>query len=179
MSEVEQHIQRDREFLNQINSWVRPYQLPEDYRFFLEYYGGIQLISEHHKLFVSGIGPMVDEWYEFLMSDSAATEPGKDGFMHIADLVFTQIREGYYPRVQFMLDLAGHIQLESVIALYPRRADAPNAVTILSDPAAYKNYWKIAAPNFTIWLEHVLETYGVLGYDAFILGDRSIDEAIQ
>jgi hypothetical protein len=169
LSEIEAQATNIQDFLTQIRLWVEPYALPADYLQFIELYGGMKLNYIHWRIALFGIGPMVDEWYEFLMSDSAIMIPAEDGFLHIGSLVFTQPRDGYYPRVHFVLDLAGKIQRGSVIALEPRTIDQLSARVIVADPAAYPAYWQISAPTFAAWLQRILDTHGMLGFDRYVI----------
>lgn len=40
-------LQRD---FDELGSWLAPYTLPDDYRFFLEYYGGLSFSTPTHSL---------------------------------------------------------------------------------------------------------------------------------
>lgn len=157
-------IENSQNAIPELTQKVMPYDIPDDYIFFLEYYGGLVIRSDNYFFSVLGIGPMVEEWYGGIISDEAFPEPGKYGFLSLGSLNF---REGKYKSqyVDFFLDLAGIVQKHCVIGVGPCGKDDPNSFEIIKDIHAYSHKWRRIANSFIEWLELAAETRGVFVYE--------------
>ena len=60
-------IKESRKGLAELRALFAPNELPADYVVFLEYYGGMIVKSDFHTLMLDGIGPMVEEWYGYIV----------------------------------------------------------------------------------------------------------------
>src|ERR1700752_1494359 len=91
-------LRRDFE---ELYDWIFPNQLPPDYQFFLEYYGGLSISTPFYTLDVRGIGPMQNGWYLHLMCTQGDFDEGlyQNGFLEISLLSVIDTRE----RVRFFL----------------------------------------------------------------------------
>lgn len=138
-----------------------PHHLPDDYVFFIEWYGGLSIDDPHSHYFqIAGLGPMTDDWYsDVLSSDGGLYE---NGLLLIGTLTFT--REGILQFVKFFLDVAGTIKQYCVIAAGPLKPPYPNVVPILQSPQNHPTQWTKLADSFTGWLEQAAETRGTFGY---------------
>lgn len=150
-----------KDTLEEIQEWVEPYQLPESYRFFLAFCGGLYIDTNNYGLFADGIGPMVEEWYSFLMGDEIIINPSETGFFQMAMLSGRVSKNERYPYVYFFLDLVGVIQQYAVIGVGPYHGLVK---PVLQNLNAYQDHWKVVAPSFPEWLELVAATNGSLDY---------------
>jgi hypothetical protein len=148
-----------REGINEICTWVAPNRLPEDYVFFLEFYGGLLIETPDYNLLVDGIGPMVEEWYGFPMGDDGICE---NGLLAVATLALKKERIGQ--SVRFFLDLAGTICQDCVIGIDDRGLERADYASILREPYAHTDRWTKLADSFTEWLEQAAATSGTFGY---------------
>jgi hypothetical protein len=137
-----------------------PYDIPDDYIFFLEFYGGLAIDRDDYYLALLGVGPMVEEWYGSVDSDEALQEPGKYGFLSLGSLNFRG-RRFRFQSVSFFLDLAGVVQKHCVIGVGPWGQHTLTPYTILKDVRAHPGMWRKIANSFTEWLEQAAETHGV------------------
>lgn len=160
---VDIFIKNSQDAIPELTQAVAPHNIPEDYIFFLEFYGGLAIESDDYYFSILGIGPMVEEWYSAIDSDEAFPEPEKYGFLSLGMLNF---RKGKYKSqyVDFFLDLAGSVQKYCVIGVGPWGKDDPNSFAIIKDIHAYSEMWQITANSFTEWLKQVAETHGSFGY---------------
>lgn len=142
-----------------------PYDIPGEYIFFLEFYGGLAIDNDdpNYNFSVLGIGPMVEEWYGFIAGDEALQEPGKYGFLSLGSLNFGQGKLKS-KHIGFFLDLAGGVQEHCVIGVGPWGEDTLTPSTIIKDLHAYPDMWRKIAGSFTEWLEQAAETRGAFGY---------------
>ena len=143
---------------------AKPYIIPKDYIFFLEYYGGLAIENEKYYFSTLGIGPMVEDHYSSIDSDDAY--PGlveREGVLPIGD---TSFRQGKYKYqyISFFLDLSGKIRKNSVIQIGPWGAGTPTPEMIFIQKEEYPDLWHIIAGSFIEWLEHIVETEGGFGY---------------
>jgi hypothetical protein len=161
MSDVDADITEVQEALTTLHAWVAPHRLPDDYVFFLEFYGGLSIkIPRYHYLFVFGLGPMADEWYDFIMGDDALCE---NGFLLVGTLAFKGERLDQY--VHFFLDLSGIIHQYCVIGMESPKPTGASLVPILQNPHAHPGRWAKHGDSFTEWLERLAATKGAFGYD--------------
>jgi hypothetical protein len=153
--------------LRDIEDWILPHHFPEDYQFFLENYGGLSLhLDQSYHFQIRGTGPMRNSYYFHLMGTRGDFDEGwcAYGFLEIASLTIYQRAGG--GRLLFLLDIAGHIQPESIITINEGALDDPvdHVDQVMREPHAHPASWVKLAPNFTTWLEHAAETYGMFGY---------------
>ena len=142
-----------------------PYDVPEDYIFFLEHYGGLAIDGAKLYFSIHGIGPMVETWYGYMNSgDHVLLESTQLGWLSLGDLVFRGSHKYSNQRVLFFLDLAGTIQKFSVIGIGPWDGVTPRASSVLNDIHAHSGLWKILATSFTEFLEQAAETRGEFRY---------------
>lgn len=160
---VDVYIQEMQDTMATLIHKAVPYEVPEDYIFFLEFYGGLAIDRDDYNFSILGIGPMVEDWYGSVESDEAFPEPAKYGFLSLGSLNF---REGKYKfqHVDFFLDLAGIIQKHCVIGVGPWGQAGPTPSTIIQDIHAHPGRWQKIAPSFTEWLEQAAETGGAFSY---------------
>jgi hypothetical protein len=168
---------------------VEPYDLPENYVFFLEYYGGLAVWQpSEYRFEVQGVGPMVNEEYGDFAQDNWGQRndpllPGPRGLIiaHLrldmdlskakargltpAKMVNVHKQEVEYmpPKwVEFRLDVAGTIQKHAILGLGPNEADALHP---LSFDDGDKRTWRKLADSFTDWLDLAAKTRGTFGYE--------------
>jgi hypothetical protein len=153
------YVTEFRQGLSEMQAKVAPNCLPDDYAFFLEYYGGLSIGTSDYDLIVDGIGSMVEEWYGFPMGDDGIYE---DGLLAIATLVVQKERSSQ--RVRFFLDLAGTICQDCVIGIDDRGLERADYASIFQDPYAHTDRWTKLADSFTEWLEQAAATSGTFGY---------------
>jgi hypothetical protein len=160
VSVADEYIAHIQEGLAEVHAWVEPYRLPDDYVFFLEFYGGLFIETASSNLLVLGIGPMVEEWYGFIKGDEGAYE---NGWLLIAGLSLSGERVGQY--VDFFMDLAGTLCPYCVIGVTSWGPGGSSRLPVVQNLDAYPTRWTKLADSFTEWLERVAETGGTLGYD--------------
>lgn len=159
MSVVGKYITHIQESLAEVHAWVQPYHLPDDYVFFLEFYGGLLIERPRYNLLVLGIGPMVEEWYGFIKGDEGAYE---NGWLLIASLTLKEERIGHY--VDFFLDLAGSVHKYCVIGIPTGGISSTNSLQVIRDLDAHPDHWSKITSSFTEWLELAAKTKGSFGY---------------
>ena len=125
-------LENGARYIKEIEAWVKPFSLPQDYRDFLAFYGGMLLSDdETYHLIMDGVGPMVEEWYGSLMGDDGEF---RDGLLRIG---FQEVYDSSGPGALFWLDLAGSIQKEAVF------------YTLRTSP---DKSWQFLAPSFLEFL---------------------------
>jgi hypothetical protein len=142
-----------------------PYELPDDYVFFLEFSGGLAMYNDDSDGWFSilGVGPMVEDWYGSVDGDEAVQDPGKCGFLSLGSRGFGKGKYRF-KRIVFLLDLTGTIHKHCVIGIGPCGEDTLSLSTIINDIHSYPNMWRKIANSFTEWLEQAAETHGTFGY---------------
>ncbi|MBE2224889.1 MAG: hypothetical protein IAF02_25335, partial [Anaerolineae bacterium] len=122
---------------------AEPYEIPRNYIFFLEHYGGLAINHDLFYFSTLGIGPLVEVNYSSTSSDEAFHEVGKYGFLAVGHLSF---RGGkyIYRRLFFFLDLARTIQKDAIICVGP----TGNPNTVIKDVHSYPTAWEITANSF-------------------------------
>jgi hypothetical protein len=144
---------------------ISPYQLPEDYRIFLEYYGGFAIDGIDANFSISGLGPMVETWYGYINHENHDLwDSKKTGWLEIGHLVFGNRHKYYGQRVLFYLDIAGSFHKECIIAVGPWNGIDPEALMILDNVHNYSTLWKKVADSFSEWLMLAISTQGVFTY---------------
>ncbi len=154
VSYAEELIAAMQDRLRALQSCVKPCQLPEDYIFFLEFYGGLIINGPSHRLMVDGIGPMTMTWYGRLVGEEMIYDHGLLGIGHLS------LFEKRQPAIYFFLDLAGTVDRYAVIGIHYRTA----LVSILRSLPNYPRRWIKVADSFTDWLEKLAATGGLFGY---------------
>ena len=160
---TELYIKRYLQELQSIILWIKPYILPDDYLFFLNYYGGLNVEDLYYNFGIYGTGPMSEEWYPFLKGDEVYSEPQKDGVLTIGFLVSKNSIKSF--NILFFLDLAGIIKQYSVIALSFESETDAGVSEVIKNLEFYSSRWKLVSSSFTDWLTVVAQTKGGFGYD--------------
>src|SRR6266545_462524 len=147
-------LQRDFE---ELFAWVAPNYLPPDYRFFLEYYGGLSINTSFYAFDIRGIGPMHNGWYLHIIGSQGDFDEGlyENGFLEIGSLSIIQTRE----RVRFFLDLGGSIEQQCIIGIAEGGPDFKIGDTeiTLRQPHGHRQSWSKLADTFTSWIEMAAE----------------------
>lgn len=159
LAEVDEFILDSQQALTDIRNFVFPRVLPDDYVFFLEFYGGLLIENVDYNLIVDGIGPMVEDWYGYPLDDDSLY---KNGLLSIALLNLKKARTGEH--VYFMLDLAGILEQNCVIAITSWGQGKDDPLSIIGNLQAYPQRWAKLANSFIHWLELIAKTSGTLGY---------------
>lgn len=157
-------IEQFEEIITTLKQNALPYKIPEEYIFFLEFYGGLYIDGDDgHYFSTYGLGPMSEEWYASIISPDAVPESIHYGFLALGSLSFY---EGKYngQLVKFFLDLAGTIQESSVIGIGPLRPEGPLPSMIIKNVNEYPQFWHKVADSFTHWLQRAAETQGAFDY---------------
>ena len=156
-------VQEAQDDIVNLKQKMLPYKIPEDYLYFLEYYGGLMIADNYHYFAPYGLGPMSEEWYASIISPDATPEAIQYGFLGIG---FLSLREGKYQgqNVSYFLDIAGKIQSGTIIAIGPRKPATSSLSEVLKDIFAFPTAWQKIANSFTEWLQLVLDTEGVFDY---------------
>jgi hypothetical protein len=162
---IEQMLFAMQSSINDLIQHAVPYELPEDYLFFLEHYGGLAIDGVDCNFSIYGIGPMAETWYGYTNSeDNVLIESGKLGWQSIGQTVFQTSHTHRYQRTLFYLDLSDAVQKNSVIGIGPWNGVDPQEHSILNNIRDYQKMWRIIAPSFTDWLGQAIETRGDFMY---------------
>lgn len=140
-----------------------PFEIPKDYIYFLEYYGGACIARDSHYFQILGIGPMVEDWYAAIDSDATILKSEEKRLLTIGSLSFAE-GKFQFQRANFFLDLAGIVQKDSVIGIGPWGKENPTPLDVINDLSTYANMWKIIADSFAAWLEQAADTQGLFIY---------------
>jgi len=162
---IEQTLIRMQNSINELVQHARPYELPDDYTFFLEHYGGLAIEGMNCNFSIYGIGPMTETWYGYINSaDNVLIESGRLGWQSVGQTVFQTSHTYKYQRILFYLDLSGVVQKNSLISVGPWNCIDPHEHDILSNIRDYPKMWKLVASSFTDWLRLAIETRGDFMY---------------
>ena len=145
--------------LRELRELVLPHLLPDDYAFFLEFYGGFLIEATNYNFLLLGNGPLAGEWYPFILGDDGLYE---NGFLKIGILPFTGKRISQ--RVSFFLDIAGVVHPHCIIGIPSWKLEGIRISVILQDLHGHSRIWTRHANSFTEWLGQVATTQGLLGY---------------
>lgn len=160
---LEEILNDYREDITAIKEWVKPYHLPDDYLFFLEYYGGLAIKKANYRIATLGAGVMVEEWYGYVMGDDAIIiEPTEDKMLYIGSLSLWKGRIIGY--VSFFLDLAGIVQRFCVLGMHSWGPEGSDLSPFIHQPDAYPHRVRKLGNSFTEWLEGLAESEGTFGY---------------
>ena len=161
-------IDISKQTINEVIQKAHPNVIPKDYLFFLEYCGGVSINKEEYYFSTFGIGPMVDENYSSIISDSAY--PGiieQYGFLPIGDISIQQ-DPWKFESVSFFLDLASNVQRNCVIEIGPWLPGLiePDVLPeeLFSDLANHKDLWRVVSDSFVDWLEIMVATKGAFNF---------------
>jgi hypothetical protein len=160
---VDGHIDDLRSTIEELAMRATPYGLPDDYVYFLEFYGGLAIDTDDYYFAIMGVGAMVEERYSSVVSDEALQNPGAYGFLSLGVLSF-RAGEHRFQRVSFFLDLTGTIQRYCVIGVGPWGKGTLTPDAILKALPAHHAMWQMTASSFTGWLERAADTRGAFGY---------------
>lgn len=160
---LESAMQEVQEDLLTLKQKAIPHSLPEDYLFFLEFYGGLYIAGNNTYFSTYGIGPRSEEWYSAIISPDAMPEAIQYGFITVGVLTF---HGGKYigQKAKFFLDIAGDIQKHCVIGIGPFKPQEQDLFTVIKNISAYPTTWHKIADSFTHWLEQAAETAGTFDY---------------
>lgn len=140
-----------------------PHTVPDEYIFFLEYYGGLAIDTEDGYFSVYGIGPMVEEDYASIISDYVIYQSGEFGFLSLGNLSLRHERYDFQ-HVSFYLDIGGVIQKDAVISIGPWGKDTLAPSGILKKVHEYPQAWRKISNSFVEWLEYAGLTRGLFDY---------------
>lgn len=174
---VERFIARSQKRIAQLTKLISPNELPADYHFFLEYYGGLTIEPKvgSPQLNVFGIGPATEAWYGDVVEYHLRSARSGIEQLYIAlwssRLRFSEQTQDIleiistskdaladnkprppYRWIEFFLDITGTVQKYSVLAAKPERNKED------------QRQWKKVANSFTEWLDLVATSRGTFGY---------------
>jgi hypothetical protein len=152
-----------QDHLKELQAWVLPYRIPDDYLYFIDLYGGLRIKTAEHIFVVNGFGPMCHEWYLPLIPEESPSEPGQNGLLYIGRVEFNNPEQGF-PAVLFFIDLAGIFQQDSILGMETRGTGDLSVAQVIAERSKYSSQWKVLANSFAEWLELVVQTQGTLGY---------------
>lgn len=158
-SYLEEGFRNFHEFLTNLESWIAPYNLPNDYAIFLKQYGGLTIHSGTFTFSLFGFGPMCHEWYPYLIGDDALADPSQDGLLQIGSIHF-DIPEKDFPYALFFIDLSGRMKQNSIVRIGPVTTEEFSIHDISLNPLAHVSMWNIEADSFLDWLAIVVNTAG-------------------
>jgi len=152
-------------YLSELDAWLAPHQLPEDYRCFVAYYGGLAIDDPSYYFDIFGYGPKATAQYDIPMDgDQSLYEHGwlAIGMLSLKD--DGQPHAGHL--VHFVIDLAGDVCRGCVIAIptWGCYESIRDPRVILHDVHAHKDCWTRVADSFIDWLEMAARTHGAFDY---------------
>lgn len=148
-------------YLSALDAWLAPHRLPEDYRCFVEYYGGLAIDDPSYYFDIFGYGPKATARYDIPMDGDQSLY--EHGWLAIGALSLKDDGQPHCGQiVHFFLDLAGNVHRGCVIAVptwgcYERIRDPR---VILRDVGAHPDCWMRIADSFADWLEVAARTRG-------------------
>jgi len=154
-----------RAYWTDVDAWLVPNRLPDDFRFFLEFYGGLAIDQADYFFNIYGFGLSSPYRYESILDgDDSLYE---HGWLAIGMLSLKDETQPHYGQlVHFFTDLVGNMRQGCVIAVPTwgchDLSHEPHA--LLSDVAAHKGCWTKVADSFTEWLELAAQTRGTFDY---------------
>ena len=160
---VDSYLNDIEHTINDLIERIKPHSLPDDYLYFLSYYGGVSIEHENSYFQVFGVGPMVEDEYASIDSDEAQLGKEVTGFLSIGSVSFRTGTLALY-RVTFFLDLASRFQRYSVIGIGPWERGMIPPDQVLQNLNGHADKWKILANSFTHWLDKAAETHGAFEY---------------
>ena len=162
---VQEFVSEVKACIATMNLEVSPYGIPEDYKYFLEYCGGLSIEDEADYYFSTyGIGPLVEKKYGSINSDDAAPDfCWPRGLIQVGHLNFRSGKLKYHD-FYFYHDLAGCVQQNCVFRVGPCGLSHVSPQTVIEDLQFHKDKWKRMSASFTEWLALVDESKGAFGY---------------
>jgi hypothetical protein len=159
-ADIDQFIVGTQERVRELEALIAPYHLPDDYRTFLEYFGGASIDTEQIRFQVLGIGAMASHIYESVLAlNEIMGSALRD--LHIGDVARYRRTDASWQGVTFLIDIAGTVQPHSIIALGPNETEDPSPFWTHPDD---KREWRKIATSFTEWLELAVQTGGSFEY---------------
>lgn len=152
-------------YLSDLDAWLAPHDLPEDYRFFIEYYGGLDIDEASYDFDIFGYGPKATARYDIPMDGDQSLY--EHGWLAIEALSLKDEDQPHYGHpVHFFIDLAGDIHRGCVLAIptWGCYEDIRDPRVILRDVDAHKKCWTKVAFSFVEWLEVTARTRGAFDY---------------
>lgn len=165
IDQLDAFIDSSRRRIRHLEKMFEPYQLPPDYLFFLEQYGGIA-VSDGRKpmLDIFGVGPLADIEYSPVIdvNENSPHHTHKNIFIAAGESPLSEeekaimsevwksnpkipdiVRKGApkSQQVSFYIDLQGAIQSNSIIAI--------KDIEVLTQ----NNQWELMAFSFTEWIK--------------------------
>jgi hypothetical protein len=178
-------IKVDNKYVNDFIKWnksaiekykleLKPYSLPSDYVFFLEYCGGLHIdrVDEIEKYSpdkgnyyfnINGIGPMAWHWYSLIGDETTYTNFQDKGLIDIGSLSNHSKPGDENSMFSFFMDLGGVIRKNSVLGIREYNKGA-SLDEIFANFNQYPEVAKISANSFTEWFELIAQTQGTLDY---------------
>jgi hypothetical protein len=181
-------IEISKEMIADLSARTAPFKLPEDYLFFLEYYGGLNVSIENAYHFeIQGVGPSaLLEYWEVAFHNwgerIGSALPGRGGLIVGSLQLQMELTKAkalgvktealfaehdneveYVPEkwILFRMDLAGVIHKYGIIGLGPNETGNPHP---LSFGDGETSSWQKLANSFSEWLEIAADTRGLFGY---------------
>lgn len=189
--DIEQSVFYTREGIEELKAKISPYNLPEDYIFFIEYYGGIAVTNETLRFEIYGHGPMVNELYGDWVCDNWGERedpllPGPRGLIigylrldtllpentkrnkeqKEAGLYENPFEAPWHPKVEsewveLRFDLAGKVRPNCIIGLGPTTSTIEHPLSL--ENKDLRN-WKVIANSLTELIEIASRTGCYLDY---------------
>ena len=124
-----------------------PFQIPEDFAFFLSYYGGMRLQLDRYDFSIFGIGLVEAGGFESLLQDFGGGSQYQDGWQNIGDLVPSKRDAGIeWNMIDFAMDLSGVVQYGAIFT------GGTNASRTWHTPV---ESLLCVAESFSAWLDRV------------------------
>ena len=154
--EVDQIIAYSKECLVRLEEMFLPHQLPSDYLYFLEHYGGliIEKPGDDNSFNIYGIGPAVNIWYAHVEESNILSENYlKKGFLSIGTLNLGNqykkyhLSSNFYKHIHYYLSSSGNVYEEGVF---------------LSGNKFERDELRMIASSFTEWLNAIPSLYSTI-----------------
>ena len=160
--QVSEQIMHD---VDEIKDLVSPHLLPDEYLYFLSYYGGLSITRTGYQFSIRGVGPMQNMWYYPVIGTQDYFDEGlyENGFLLIGALVVQAVNARLF---HLLLDLGDSMQKGSVICIKDYGSverGLPDLRPVLQDPHNAQAYVERIADSFGAFLERAAETQGALG----------------
>jgi hypothetical protein len=154
--DVDKFIAFSKRRFAKLRKMVAPNQLPEEYAFFLENYGGLCLVNEHDvpEFSLTGIGPGMEDWYGDIVEANRQESAIRQLRIGSWNMPIPFIQSGGKPlsprlqRFNFYIDLAGDLEKDSIVTAGPW------------DYKKTEKEWNVLAASFSEWLANIAETGG-------------------
>jgi hypothetical protein len=154
--DIDNFIASSKQRLAELQIAVSPHDLPEEYTYFLERYGGFWLVDEDNVpvFTIAGIGPGMENLYGDIIKINHEETNIKQ--LRIGSweqpLPFVELNgKPLSPRLQvinFYIDLAGDLKKDAILTAGPWDYKKP------------EKEWKILADSFSEWLAKIAKSGG-------------------